>query len=289
MAGFDLHLHSTYSDGKLSIPEIAKIIIEKKLDYCAVADHNSVGGVRELIKTLKGSSITVIPATEVTAKYNDDEVHILAYDFDIDSVAEILKERNDIVRFQKIKEMEDSINLSRKAGLEVTKGLSPNEKQPITLTVALDICDNSVNQDFFLKKFGKQFIPEDIFYEYQAPGKLCAVERSGVTVEWVIQKLKGIAQDLIIAHPFVAVSVVAKPLSESDLDHLLKIGLTGIEVYHNRTTDEQIDLLKTRVNRQKLHYTGGSDSHGKQTDTPIGQYGQNNDIPDFYLANYKSN
>jgi predicted metal-dependent phosphoesterase TrpH len=32
MSRFDLHIHSTYSDGKLSIPQIAAIIKEKKLN-----------------------------------------------------------------------------------------------------------------------------------------------------------------------------------------------------------------------------------------------------------------
>ncbi len=289
MSKLDLHIHSTHSDGKLSVPQIAKIVKEKKLEYCALADHNSVGGIQELMAVLEGSSIVVIPAIELTAKYNNNEIHVLAYDFNIALVAEILKERNAIVHCQKTKEMESAIRLSRKAGLAVTEGLSLNEKQPVTLTIALDICENRVNQNFFLEKFGKQFTPDDVFYEYQAPGKFCAVERSGVTVEWLIQKFKGIAQDLIIAHPFVSVSVVTLPLNESKINNLLKIGLTGIEVYHNRMTNEQIDLLKKVVEARSLHYTGGSDSHGRETDTPLGQYGPTRYIPDFFLANYKSN
>ena len=105
MSNFDLHFHSSYSDGKLSVPELAAIVKRKKLEYCALADHNTVNGINELIKCLDGSGIKVIPATELTAKHNDNEVHILAYDFDIDVVAEILKERNTIVRRKKIEEM----------------------------------------------------------------------------------------------------------------------------------------------------------------------------------------
>ncbi|HUT22034.1 MAG TPA: PHP domain-containing protein [Candidatus Bipolaricaulota bacterium] len=289
MSKLDLHIHTTHSDGKLSVPQIAEIIKEKKIEYCALADHNSISGIQELIDALEGSGIIVIPAAELTAKHNNNEIHVLAYDFNIASAAKIIKERNEIVHSQKIEEMKLAIKLSREAGLEVTEGLSLNEKQPATLTIALDICANSSNQNFFLKKFGKQLTPEDVFYEYQAPGKFCAVERGGVTVEWLIQKFKGIAQDLIIAHPFVSVSVVALPLNESEIKNLLKMGLTGIEVYHNRTTDEQINLLKKMVKEKSLHYTGGSDSHGKENDTQIGQYGDSRDIPDFFLTNHKSN
>jgi len=288
MAKFDLHFHSTHSDGKLSIPALAAIIKIEKLKFCALADHDSIDGVRELETSLDGSGVKVIPGVELTAKYNDNEVHILAYDFGVNAVAEILKERNEIVRRKKIEEIETAIKLSRKEGLEVTRGLVPFEKQPVSLTVALDICANSFNQNLFLKKYGKQFMPEDVYYEYQAPGKSCAVERSGVTVTWLVDKFKGVARDLIIAHPFVSESVVMKPLDEMHINDLLMMGTTGIEVYHNKTSDEQISLLKKIINERGIHYTGGSDFHGKKTDTPIGQYGHDRAIPDFYLSNYSS-
>ena len=69
---FDLHFHSLHSDGKLAVPELAAIIKEKKLAYCALADHNTVDGIRELMKYFAGTETRVIPATELTAKYKDN-------------------------------------------------------------------------------------------------------------------------------------------------------------------------------------------------------------------------
>ncbi len=287
MTKFDLHFHSTYSDGKFSVPELAAIIKLKKLKFCALADHNNIDGIRELETCLDGSGVKVISSVELTAKYNENEVHILAYDFNIEKAAKIVRERNELVRRQKIEEMKGAIHLSRKAGFKITDGLAPYKKQPVTLTTALDICANRFNQKIFIKRHGKQLTPEDVYFEYQAPGKSCAVERSGVTVEWLAEKFKGVAQDLIIAHPFVSESVVMKPLDEMRINDLLRVGITGIEVYHDKTSDEQISLLKKIVNEQGIHYTGGSDFHGKITDTPIGQYGPNRAIPDFYISNYR--
>lgn len=288
MIKFDLHFHSTYSDGKLSVPELAKIIRAKKLDLCALTDHNTIDGIRELEARLVGSGIRVIPGVELTAKYNEDEIHVLALDFDIDLVAKILKERNELVRHQKIEEMKKAIKLSRREGFEITDGLVPVEKQPVTLTIALDICARQFNQDLFIKRHAKRFIPEDIYYEYQAPGKSCAVERSGVTADWIVEKFKGVARDLIIAHPFVSVSVVTKPLDEARMKDLLRIGMTGIEMYHSKISDEQISLIKKIVKEKGLHYTGGSDFHGRKTDPSVGQYGLNRTLPDFFLSNYAS-
>ena len=286
MEKFDLHFHSTNSDGKLSVPELAAIIKHKKLKFCSLADHDSVDGIRELETSLDGSGVKVIASVELTAKHDDNEVHILAYDFDIDEAAEIVRERNELVQRQKIEEMKRAIYLSRREGFEITGGLAPFEKQPVTLTTALDICANRFNQKIFIKRHGRELTPEEVYYEYQAPGKSCAVERSGVTVDWIVEKFKGVARDLIIAHPFVSVSVVTKPLDEKRINDLLRIGITGIEVYHDKTSDEQISLLKKIINEQGIHYTGGSDSHGRKTDTPIGQYSPGRSIPDFHLSSY---
>ncbi len=145
MVKFDLHFHSTYSDGKLSIPELASIIRRKKLKFCSLADHNSIDGIRELETSLNGSGVKVIPSVELTAKYGDNEVHISAYDFDIDEATVIVRERNEIVRRQKVEEMNKAIHLSLKAGLEITHALTPSEKQPVAFTTALNICANHSN------------------------------------------------------------------------------------------------------------------------------------------------
>ena len=106
------------------------------------------------------------------------------------------------------------------------------------------------------------------------------------TVEWLVQKLKYVASDLIV-RTLLSVSVVTRSLVEAEIYDLLKIGLTGIEVYHNNTSNEQIKQLKIIVQEQGIHYTGGSDFHGNPTDTPLGEYGHDNILPDFHLANYK--
>ena len=42
----DFHIHTTYSDGSLTVDEILKEA-ESKLDYFAITDHDSVEGAKE--------------------------------------------------------------------------------------------------------------------------------------------------------------------------------------------------------------------------------------------------
>lgn len=283
---FDLHFHSTNSDGKLTVPELAEIIRKKKLTHCALTDHNSVDGIRELEHCLSGTATEVISGVELTAKYQDDEVHLLAYDFGVEEVRKILEERRIIIRKQKIREMAVSIQKFRNAGFEVTNNLQPNEKQAVGLTIVLDICAKRYNQELFFQRHGQALTPMELHLTYQAPGKVCAVERSGVTIEWLVDKFNGIAEDLIIAHPFVSVNDIVQPLGADRLDDVLKKGTIGIEVYQKETTPDQIETLKQIVKKRSLHYTGGSDFHGKEIKSSLGCYNGKNIIPEFRLTNY---
>ena len=287
MPAIDLHLHSNYSDGKMSIEELASKIKENKLEYCALTDHNTVAGVASLKKYLENYKVTVIPGVELTALFEENEIHILAYDFDVDEVEKILEERNSLVKKQKIEEMQRAKELFIKNGLFISDNLEPSEKKPVGYTLATDICSNQANQNIFLERHGKTLNPDDVYFEYQAPGKACAVTRSGVSVSWLINKLKGKVSDFVIAHPFLRTSFVTKPLSENDIISLLKIGVNGLEIYHDKTADNKVQWLNKITSDNNLSYTGGSDFHNCQNNPDIGFYGKNLEVPSFRLSNFK--
>ncbi|MBN1584792.1 PHP domain-containing protein [Candidatus Uhrbacteria bacterium] len=283
---FDLHFHSNCSDGKLSIADLAVLVRELKLKFCALTDHDTVAGIGEMQELLGGSGTTLITGAELTALYRGNEVHVLAYDLDVEAAAAVLKERNDLVWQQKGREMAEVVSLFRSAGFEVSEGLEPSPKKPVGLTVALDVYNNPVNQARFVERHGRLLDHQEFFDAYQAEGKGCATKRSGVEFGWLVGKFKGIAKDLIIAHPFVPVSFFVKPLNERDILDLIDQGATGVEVYHDKTSPGQVELLKRFVGERHLHFTGGSDFHGKKTDVPLGHCGPDTAIPEFSLAGH---
>ena len=287
MAIIDLHFHSTYSDGKMSVEELATRIKERKLKYCALTDHNTVSGVVSLQDCLKDSDITIIPGVELTALFGQNEIHVLAYDFDVNVVEKILEERNSLVKKQKINELHQITNLFSLKGLQVSDNLIPSNKKPVGYTLAIDICSKQFNQNIFLKRHGKILTPEDVYFEYQATGKSCAVARSGVSIEWLFSKLKNKVSDFVIAHPFLQTSVANRPLTKNDILSLLKMGISGLEIYHDKTSDDKIQWLKKICDKKKLNYTGGSDFHGRPNNLNLGLYGLDLEVPSFKLSNYQ--
>lgn len=279
----DLHFHSNYSDGKLTVSELASLIRKSKLKFCSLTDHDIINGIPELQKKLEDCDITVIPGVELTALYKQQEVHILAYDFEINKISKILQKKQEVTEQKKIKELELAKKLFKQNGFEVNSNLKIKKEQPAGLTIALDVYNNPKN----LKKISGQS-PKQFYDLYQSPGAPCYTERSGVNVEWIIDNLKGISIDLILAHPFNPVSYLISPLAVENIKDIVDMGLDGIEVYHPDLSNEQIDILKNLVQKNNWYFTGGSDFHDnlKNNCRKIGYIRDYFEINSFKLHGY---
>ena len=61
MAKVDLHLHSDFSDGSDSVEVLIKKIIKANIKIFALTDHDTVEGVKQIIKFLEMNNIKYIP------------------------------------------------------------------------------------------------------------------------------------------------------------------------------------------------------------------------------------
>ncbi|KZL92428.1 PHP domain-containing protein [Clostridium magnum] len=75
----DLHIHSTASDGSLSPRQIVKFAKSRGVDTIAISDHNSIDGIAEASEAGKEYGVSVIPAVELSTRFNDESIHILGY------------------------------------------------------------------------------------------------------------------------------------------------------------------------------------------------------------------
>jgi hypothetical protein len=62
----DLHAHTVHSDGEVTVPELARLAVERGLDFLAITDHNTVSHHAELAPTAVRYGITLLPGQEVT-------------------------------------------------------------------------------------------------------------------------------------------------------------------------------------------------------------------------------
>ncbi|MCX6007382.1 MAG: PHP domain-containing protein [Chloroflexi bacterium] len=80
---YDLHLHTTASDGRLTPTELVKLAGVRGLKIIAITDHDSVGGVDEALKeALNEPHVTIIPGVEINTDLATGELHVLGYFID---------------------------------------------------------------------------------------------------------------------------------------------------------------------------------------------------------------
>jgi len=63
---YDLHGHSTHSDGELSVPKLAQRIKDEGVDVWALTDHDIITGWKEASEEAKQRGMRFIPGVEIT-------------------------------------------------------------------------------------------------------------------------------------------------------------------------------------------------------------------------------
>jgi predicted metal-dependent phosphoesterase TrpH len=78
-ATYDLHLHSSRSDGRFSPQEVLAKAASSGLDVIALTDHDLTGGIAPGEHVVGGRSISVIAGAELTGTHEGREFHLLVY------------------------------------------------------------------------------------------------------------------------------------------------------------------------------------------------------------------
>lgn len=122
----DFHIHSTASDGRLKPEQIIDLAKSRGLDTIAISDHNSIDGIYEASEAGKKHCVSVIPAVELSTRFNNESIHILGYfrneKFNGTDFKEILK----LVETHKANRVRKFIGVHRKHGI-LNKYLSSSE------------------------------------------------------------------------------------------------------------------------------------------------------------------
>src|SRR5438270_13434367 len=74
---FELHAHTTCSDGVLTPSGLIEHALARGVRACAVTDHDTVRGHHEAAVRGRELGIEVIPGIEATCEHRGEEVHIL--------------------------------------------------------------------------------------------------------------------------------------------------------------------------------------------------------------------
>jgi predicted metal-dependent phosphoesterase TrpH len=248
----DLHLHTNFSDGTYTPEELAARASQLGFAVIALTDHDTVEGCARAAAACGTAGLEFIPATELTAELDGNELHLLGYFVDTEN-PRLLKEMAKFqkVRQNRIREMvarlnELNIPLHADAVFAIANCHSPGRPHVGRALVAGGFCRN-LDEAFerFLKKNRPAWVPKF---------KISAME----------------AIDLI--HQAGGLAVMAHPgLNRTDeiIPELVAAGLDGLECFHTKHAPSTAGRYVRLAREHDLAITGGSDCHGLNKGKPL--------------------
>ncbi len=269
MSTFDLHLHTTCSDGTLTPAETVAAAAERGVTVIAITDHDTVAGIAPARAVAGG--VQVIAGVEINTEVKRENIHILGYGFDpdnqqfLDGLASLRAGRRARAR-QMLKRLADigyplddaavmaydgAIGRPHLARALVAAGYLPNESE-VFARVLGDRCPAYVPRE--------KFTPEEAIALIHAAGGLAS-----------------------LAHP----GKLGDPMRF--IRQLSAAGLDGLEAYHSDHSPQLTARMVARASEFGLIVTGGTDSHGPGGSCPrkIGGISIPDEICEEFLTNLR--
>lgn len=242
----DLHLHTTFSDGRLTPTELIKLVRTKGLRVISITDHDSTEGLNEAFTASRGSpKLDIIPGIELGTSTPGNEIHMLGYFIDYTNT----DFQNTLSEFRggRVERAKLMVEKLDKLGIHVqwdrVKQLAGGGAigQP---HIALAMVEKG-----YIKE------PRDAFDKYLGNNGLAYVERGKLTPEKAIQLIKSVGGVAVLAHPLDLNNLPAA------LKPLVGAGLGGMEVFYAQYSADKIKELSFMANDFGLVPCGGSDYH----------------------------
>lgn len=250
---FDLHVHTTASDGTLTPAELVRHAARLGLTAVAITDHDSVSGISEALATAatEHPSILVIPGVELSAVDRGRDVHILGYFIDHEDPA--LAAHLSDLRAARLARAESIVEALAAGGFHVSldQVLALSDGGAVGRShVARALVDGGHAEDV-----------SDAFKRLLGRGRPFYVPKDVRTPSEALQVVRASGGIAVLAHPGVT--------QVDDLvPQLAAEGLGGLEVYHPNHEPEDEERFLEQARRHGLLVTGGSDYHGELAPTP---------------------
>ena len=257
MAG-DLHCHSKMSDGSLGLEELILLARRRGLETISVTDHDTFAGVTRAKILGDRFGINVIPGIEFsTYDYKrENKVHILCYLCDKPDRLEGICRRTNESRKKAAQDMIRKVMryypISPEMVLRCANGGMNIYKQHIMHAL--------MDAGYSLSIFGNIF---DTLFAWKTG--LARIDTEYPDVLEVLRTVNDAGGIAVLAHP-------PEYNSFDAIGELIENGLSGLEVWHPRNSEEDTDRLMKIARENKLVMTGGSDFHGMYGSevTPLG-------------------
>ncbi|ESS06518.1 MAG: putative metal-dependent phosphoesterases (PHP family) [uncultured archaeon A07HB70] len=232
----DLHVHTTASDGRLTVPEIPARAREAGVSVVAVTDHDRVHPALDAPVEVR-DGVRVVRGVELRVDTGERRVDLLGYGVDPTEALTAELERVQRDRVERAREMVDLVETETGVTLDLT--LEPGVGRP---HVARAVAESAAPHDY-----------GEAFRQLIGSDRPCYVPRDVTDVETGVALLRESCGLVSLAHPFRYDDPEAALALCADLD--------GVERFYEYGRQVDTAPVSRAVERHDLVPTGGSDAH----------------------------
>ena len=264
----DLHIHSTFSDGTLTVPQIVEFARKNNFEYIAITDHNnfqSVGALKEMTDELPHK----IAGIELSTKHNGKKLHLLGYfnvnsDFDSEKFAPLraLLDREAESKSVQVRQMIDNLSVDFDVRYDEFLSMLNSDGFVNRVHIARYLTDKGIT-DSVSNAFKTIINTKSKYF----------VKRREMTFEeglYAVVQCGGLPS---IAH------FVEYRFTDEEIDEIATItadatDTVGVELWHykqNADFRRQIIDRCKKYNNLNIVFTAGSDFHGANKVQNIGE------------------
>ncbi|MCK5121799.1 MAG: PHP domain-containing protein [Methylomarinum sp.] len=246
---YDLHCHSTASDGALSPTEVVQRAQQQGVTSLALTDHDTINGLAEAAKAAQSSEINFIPGIEISTTWENKCFHIVGLNIDPTNTTLV----TGIQSLQSLR-----TERARKIASKLEKRRIPNVYESVMKEANGGMVTRAHFAKFLLEN---NYIStqQEAFDRYLGHGKSAFVSTIWADLHEAVNWINQAGGVAVVAHP-LRYKMTASWMRRF-LAFFKEIGGQGIEVVTGRSTPDEIRRAQFFANQYQLAASVGSDFH----------------------------
>lgn len=251
MDNYDLHNHSTASDGLLTPSQLMEFAARLGVDAMALTDHDTVEGVEEAGEAARRLGIRFVPGVEISVSWGTTTIHVVGLSVDAGESTLVAG----------LKSVRDGrLGRARRMG-ELLAGLGIGGTFEAALALAgSELRLSRTHFARHLAEVGAVRDAQDAFDRYLGSGRPAYVQHQWARLEDAMAWIRAAGGVAVLAHPG---RYGLKPLARATLlDEFKRLGGEAIEVVTGSHRPEEYATWRRVAEEYGFLASRGSDFHG---------------------------
>jgi predicted metal-dependent phosphoesterase TrpH len=262
---YDLHSHSTASDGTLSPADLVEAAHAAGIRVLALTDHDTTAGIESASQAAAAVGMGLVPGVEISVSWSSQTVHVLGLNIDPDCLP-LQTGLQRLRGFRDWRAEEIGRRLAR-AGIEgAWQGARALARGRIL---------SRTHFAHYLVAQGHAGSVRDVFKRFLVTGKPGYVSGEWAGLDEALGWIQAAGGMAVIAHP-ARYGMTASKLRRL-FGEFRELGGVGLEVVSGSHTRDNVYAMAAHARTERLLASCGSDYHGPEN--PWVRLGQLSELP----------